>query len=74
MIRILLKQLLDDKAFNERRRITMQELSKETGISRPTITRLANVPGYSTNTDTIAALCEYFDCEPGDILVRVRED
>lgn len=73
MIRILLRQKLDEKAFREKRRITFGEVSEETGISRPTLTRIANVPGYNTNTDTIDLLCDYFECSPGEILVRVDE-
>lgn len=73
MIRILMKQLIDEKAFQERRRITLNEVSEKTGISRPTLTRIANIPGYNTNTDTLNSLCEYFDCEPGNLLVRVVE-
>ncbi|MGB1557976.1 MAG: helix-turn-helix domain-containing protein [Oceanococcaceae bacterium] len=73
MIRILLKERLSDKAFKERRRVTLNEVSERTGISRPTLTRIANVPGYNTNTDTIDALCDYFDCEPGDLLQRVGQ-
>lgn len=68
MIRVLLKQMLDDKSFGEKRRITLNEVSDETGISRATLTRIANVPGYNTNTDTIDALCKYFGCAPGDLL------
>lgn len=73
MIRVLLKQLLDEKSFREKRRITLGEVSETTGISRATLTRVANVPGYNTNTDTIDLLCEYFECSPGDILARVEE-
>lgn len=73
MIRIRLKQLLDEKAFSERRRITLNDVSEATGISRPTLTRIANVPGYNTNTETLDALCKYFECEPGDLLQRVSE-
>lgn len=68
MIRVLLKQMLDDKSFREKRRITLNEVSEVTGISRATLTRIANVPGYNTNTDTIDALCKYFECTPGDLL------
>ena len=68
MIRVLLKQMLDDKSFKEKRRITLNEVSELTGISRATLTRVANVPGYNTNTDTIDALCIYFECQPGDLL------
>lgn len=73
MIRIKLKQLLDEKAFAERRRITLNDVAEETGISRPTLTRIANVPGYNTNTDTVDALCKYFGCTPGDLLQFVKD-
>jgi len=68
LIRVLLKQMLDDKSFAEKRRITMNEVSEVTGIARATLTRIANVPGYNTNTDTIDALCKYFDCQPGELI------
>ena len=74
MIRVLLKQLLDEKAFKERRRITMNEVSGETGISRPTLTRIANIPGYNTNTETISALCKYFSCTPGELLTYIDDE
>ncbi|WP_349255377.1 helix-turn-helix domain-containing protein [Spectribacter acetivorans] len=74
VIRILFKQLLDQKAFTERRRITMNEVCAETGLSRPTLSRIANTPGYRTNTDTIDTLCRYFECQPGELLTWVDED
>lgn len=74
MIRVMLKQKLDDKEFKERRRITLNDVSQTTGISRPTLTRIANTPGYNTNTDTINALCKYFECSPGDLLQYVDDD
>lgn len=74
MIRILLIKQLDEKAFKEKRRITLSEVSEKTGISRATLTRIANVPGNVTNTDTINALCKYFECEPGELLMYVEDD
>lgn len=68
MIRIKLKQLLDDKAFKERRRVTLNEVSECTGIARATVNRIANKPGYNTTTDNIDALCRYFVCTPCDLL------
>ncbi len=73
MIRVLLKQKLDEKAFAERRRITLNEVSEATGISRATITRIANIPGYNTNTDAIDALCRYFSCSPCELLAQVQD-
>ena len=71
MIRIKLKQLLDDKAFKEGRRITLNEVSVQTGIARATINRIANKPGYNTTTDNIEALCRYLDCTPCDLIELV---
>ncbi len=68
MIRILLKQMLDDKSFKEKRRITLNEVSEETGISRATLTRISNVPGYNATTDAVDALCAYFECTPCELL------
>lgn len=73
MIRVLLKQLLDEKSFRERRRITLNEVSEQTGISRATLTRIANVAGYNTNTDTIDALCKYFGCTLSELLAYLPE-
>ena len=73
MIRVLLKQFLDKKSFKERRRITLKEVSERTGISNATLSRIANIPGYNTNTDTIDALCKYFECQPSDVLEYVEE-
>ncbi len=74
MIRVLLKQLLDDKSFNEKRRITLNEVSDKTGISRATLTRVANVVGYNTNTDTLNALCRYFSCNPGELMTYIEDE
>lgn len=68
MIRIKLKQLLDDKAFREGRRITLNEVSEKSGIARATLNRIANTPGYNTTTNNLDALCAYLECSPGELL------
>lgn len=70
----MFKQLLDEKSFKEKRRITVGEVSEATGISRATLTRISNVPGYTTNTDTLNSLCKYFDCGPKELLQYIPED
>lgn len=73
MIRFRLKELIADKSFRENRRVTIEEVSKQTGVHRTTLSKIANIVGYSTTTDVLGALCEYFDCEVGDIAERVKE-
>ena len=73
VIRVHLKTLLEEKSFQEKRRITLNEVSEKTGVSRPTLNRIANIPGYNTNTETIDALCRYFACTPCELLEFVEE-
>ena len=73
MIRLLVKKLLDDKSFKEKRKITLNQVSEDTGISRATLNRIVNNPGYNTNTDSINALCKYFNCGPGDLIEYVED-
>lgn len=62
MIRFRLKELMADKAFRERRQVTLSEVAEETGIARRVLTSLANEPGYNTVTANLDKLCKYFDC------------
>lgn len=73
MIRVLLKQMLDEKSFRDGRRIKLAEVSEKTGVSTATLTRVANRPGYNTNTDTINALCWYLECSPGELLQYIPD-
>jgi putative transcriptional regulator len=60
MIRFRLKELIAEKEFRERRVITMTEVAAQTGINRMTLSKIANHPGYSTVTDNLDRLCDYF--------------
>lgn len=62
MIRYRLRELLADKAFNESRTITMEEVARETGLHRMTLSRMANKRGYVTRTDVLDRLCAFFGC------------
>lgn len=73
MIRIKYKQHLDDKSFAEKRKITLEIASKETGISRTTLNRIANTPGYNVGTDAIDRLCKYFGVTPCELLDFIDE-
>lgn len=60
MIRFRLKELIAEKEFQEDRRITLEEVSRETGIHRTTLSKIANQKGYVTNTDVLDRLCGFF--------------
>ena len=76
MIRYRFRELWEAKQRAENRRITLVEIARVTGISRNTLSRLADVrqTKYVTNTGVIDRLCRYFACQPGDLLVYVPDE
>jgi len=73
MIRFRLTELTADMAFRERRVVTLAEIAKATGIHRATLSKMANHPGANIGSDVIDKLCEYFKCQPGDLLTYIEE-
>ena len=71
MIRYFLKELIAEKEFQGDRRITLEEISKSTGIHRTTLSKIANQKGYNTTTDVIDKLCVYFDVDVEKIIRHV---
>jgi putative transcriptional regulator len=63
------KILLAQKEIKESRRIPYEEIKLKTGMAMSTIS------AWSTNTitrydaNTIASLCEYFNCDVGELIV-----
>jgi putative transcriptional regulator len=51
-------------------RYNIQFVCDHTGISRSTISTLYHDKIKRIDFETLDKLCELFDCEPGDIIVR----
>ena len=62
MLRYKLKELIAEKEFLERRRITIQEIAAATQITRNTLSKMLNQHGVSIRSDNLDKLCEYFNC------------
>lgn len=73
MIRFRLAELIADKAFKERRVVSLTEIAEATGIHRATLSKMANQPGANVGSDIIDKLCRYFGCQTGDLLVYVPD-
>ena len=74
MIQWRLRELLAAKGRRERRRITYDDVLQQTGVSKTSLTRLANDRADRVAISTIDRLCTYFECQPGDILIYVPDD
>lgn len=73
MIRFKLGELIEKRQFLEGRRVTINEVAAETGLNRMTLSKILNVRGYGTGTDTIDRLCTYFACPVEDLMEHVPE-
>ena len=69
MLRFKLQELIAEKTFRDGKRVTLTELSEVTGINRVTLSKMINQRGYSTVTDCLDKLCDFFGC-PIDQLVE----
>ncbi|WP_428480336.1 helix-turn-helix domain-containing protein [Spongiibacter thalassae] len=66
--------MIAEREFKERRSVTMKEVSEATGIHPVTLSKIGKNRGYNPTLEIIDRLCEYFDCEISDLLVRTRQD
>jgi len=73
MIRFRLTELTADMAFRERRVVTLAEIAKATGIHRATLSKMANHPGANIGSEVIDKLCQFFGCQPGELMVYVPD-
>ena len=71
MIRFRLKELIAEKEFQEWRNITFEEVARETGIHRTTLSRIANIKGYVTTTDVLDKLCTYFGVNTNEVAEHI---
>lgn len=72
MIRYRIKELIADKAFQEGRRITLEEVSKSTCIHRTTLSKISNQKGYNTTTEVLDKLCAYFNVDLGQLAEHIK--
>lgn len=73
MMRCQIIRLLSEKEKKENRRITYTDIAKSTGLSLSVVSRMANQKITRFEADTVIALCTYFKCSLGDLLVIDEE-
>ena len=57
-----------------RRKMRSRELAERIGITEQNLSLLKSGKVKGIRFDTLAAICEALDCQPGDILETVRPD
>lgn len=73
MIQCRLRELMGEKGRREHRRITYDDILRETGVNKSTLTKLANDQSRMVGISVIDRLCAFFPCLPGDLFIYVDE-
>jgi putative transcriptional regulator len=59
-----------EKGRLEGRRVTYSEIFERTGVFPSTLSRLASGRIRRLDLAVLERLCEFFQCQPGDLVVR----
>jgi DNA-binding Xre family transcriptional regulator len=73
-VRSNLRVLHSLKEAQAGRRIFLREVGEATGMTDSQISRYLNDRIDLFHRDTLDRLCVYYDCKPGDILIRTDEE
>lgn len=73
MIENRFKMLLAEKETRERRSWSYRQIQEVTGISPRTLSEYARNRVTRFDAHIIEAMCAFFDCEPGDLIVLVDD-
>ena len=57
-----------------RRKVSARELAKAIGISETNLSLIKSGKIKGMRFNTLDAICEFLDCQPGDILIRRTDD
>ncbi len=66
-VRVRLAVLMAERA------IRSKDLAEQVGITEANLSLLKNGKVKGIRFETLSKLCEALDCEPGDLLVRIRD-
>jgi putative transcriptional regulator len=73
MIQCRLREMMAERSRDEPRRITYDVILANTGISKSTLSRMSSDKEGRIGVEVMNRLCQYFDCQPGDLFVYVKE-
>jgi putative transcriptional regulator len=74
MLKCQLRKLINQKRLQDDKRITLRDIQEATGVQASTLSRMAKNKMTRFESKTLCALCKYFCCSVGDLLVYEDED
>ncbi|WP_347253195.1 helix-turn-helix transcriptional regulator [Leminorella grimontii] len=76
ILKVNLRDVMEKYQSQTGMKMTYDVLATKTGISKSTLESIATREDYNTRLSTILKLCEFFNCQPGELLElkQVAED
>lgn len=74
VVQFRLKEIMAKHERLTGQKVTYRALRDATGISTNTLQRMGKNQQKMVGLSVIDRLCEFFDCEPGDLIVRIPDD
>ena len=68
-VQVNFRRLLAEKEVRENTRYTMTDVARETNMSRQALYPWLNGDIRTVRLETLAAVCRFLGCQPGDVLV-----
>lgn len=69
-----LKILISEKEYREGRKLSYRTVAEEAGISLSVLTDYTSQRVKRFDAVTLEKLCQYFECQPGDLLEYSPDD
>jgi putative transcriptional regulator len=68
-VRSRFQVLLAEKGMREGRTISLREVHRQTGVAMTALSGLTTNTARAINFDVLLKICQYLECQPGDLLV-----
>ena len=65
-----LRNQMYSKSIKDNKKITYSDISKDTGISLNTLSKMSARKDANVTVSTVFKLCDYFNCTPNDLLLK----
>lgn len=69
-----INSLIGEKQAKTNRSVTQAEVAEYVGLSPQAFSKWVNNDVRSYSAEVLDKLCEFFECEPGDILYRAKDE
>ena len=64
---------MDLKSARDDRKITQEVVAAEAGVGISSLKKMSGRSNYNASLNVIDALCEYFECQPGDLVEYMKK-